>query len=94
MKTDNANSEKDLNANPESRLNTNKPLTRPARFPESPVNDDMVEREDEEKKDDSDIELLAGDVAGSVGDRVTSTHPSDIAGVSDLDAGMRRGIRK
>ena len=35
MRTDNKDSEKDLNANPDSKLNTNKPVTKPDRFPEN-----------------------------------------------------------
>jgi hypothetical protein len=93
MKTDNRNSEKDLNANPESRLNTNKPVTKPDRFPESHLAKDEMEKRENEQKD-SDIELLAGDVTGHVSDRNTSSSPDDIAGVSDLDRGMRRARRR
>ena len=96
MKTDNRNPEKDLNANPESRLNTNKPVAKPDRFPESMQAKDEVRRPDagskKEEKDD-DIELLAGEVKGTVSDRDTSSSPEDIAGVSDLDGGMRRARR-
>lgn len=35
MKTENSDSQKDLNANPESRLNTNKPVSKPQQSPES-----------------------------------------------------------
>lgn len=102
MRTDNKNSEKDLNANPESRLNTNRPVSRPAdTFPESlQARDEMekVERtekiEHREHKKDDDIELLAQDVKGTVSDRDTSSSPEDIAGVADLDRGMRRGSRR
>lgn len=54
MRTENSDSEKDLNANPESRLNTNKPITKPdqlpddgrtdERFPESQQARDEMER--------------------------------------------------
>ena len=97
MKTDNKNSEKDLNANPESKLNTNKPLSRPDRFPESQQARDEMEKLEHEKdsdKKDSDIELLAGEVTGSVSERHTGTNPEDIAGVSDLDRGLRRRRRR
>lgn len=98
MKTDNRNSEKDLNANPDSRLNTNKPASNPDRFPESHLSKDEMEKREREhpsnKKDDSDIELLAGEVKGTVSNRDTSSDPEDIAGVSDLDSGMRRARRK
>jgi hypothetical protein len=93
MKTENWDSEKDLNSNPESKLNTNRPVTKPERFPES-----RQAKEEEEKlrkkKPDADIEQLADDVAGSVGERETGSSPSDIAGVSDIDRGMRRSRRK
>jgi hypothetical protein len=95
MKTDNRNSEKDLNANPDSRLNTNKPVTKPDknRFPESlQAREEMEKRENQEKDDN--IELLADDVSGTVGDRVTGSNPNDIAGVSDLDRGMLRAKRR
>jgi hypothetical protein len=92
MKTDNRNSEKDLNGNPESRLNTNKPIAKPDRFPESMQAKDEIKRQANPKKDD-DIELLAGEVKGTVSDRDTSSSPEDIAGVSDLDRGMRRARR-
>jgi hypothetical protein len=92
MKTDNRNSEKDLNANPESRLNTNKPIAKPDRFPESMQAKDEIKRQENPKKDD-DIELLAGEVQGTVGSRDTSSSPEDIAGVSDIDRGMRRARR-
>lgn len=102
MKTDNKDSEKDLNANPESRLNTNRPVSRPAdTFPESrQARDEMdkVERtermEHSEPEKDDDIELLAQDVKGTVSDRDTSSSPEDIAGVADLDRGMRRASRR
>ncbi|HEU5147135.1 MAG TPA: hypothetical protein VFT90_10490 [Chryseosolibacter sp.] len=102
MRTDNKDSEKDLNANPESRLNTNRPVSRPAdTFPESlQARDEMekVERTDRmehrENKKDDDIELLAQDVTGTVGARDTSSSPEDIAGVADLDRGMRRASRR
>lgn len=99
MRTDNKDSEKDLNANPESRLNTNKPVSKPDKFPESQQAKDEFEKRAHEDatKDankDADIELLAGEVQGTVGTRETSTSPEDIAGVSDLDRGMRRARRK
>lgn len=94
MKTENSNSEKDLNANPESSLNTKKPVPKPDRFPESPLTKEEMERRDNKAKDDSDIELLADDVEGTVRGRQTSSSPGDIAGVSDLDRGMRRARRK
>lgn len=92
MKTDNRNPEKDLNANPESKLNTNKPVSKPNRFPESHQAKEEVEKKENKGKDD-DIELLAGEVKGTVSDRDTSSAPEDIAGVSDLDRGMRRSRR-
>jgi hypothetical protein len=93
MKTDNRDSEKDLNANPESSLNTNKPLSRPNTFPESLQAKDDMKKKMRKKKDD-DIELLAGEVKGSVSSRDTSSDPEDIAGVSDLDHGLRRSRRR
>ena len=92
MKTDNRDSEKDLNANPESKLNTNKP--RRNRFPESQqARDEMEKRGHPDKKDD-DIELMADEVKGTVSSRDTSSDPEDIAGVSDLDQGMRRARKR
>ncbi len=93
MRTENKDSEKDLNANPESKLNTNRPVSKPDRFPESLQAKDQVKREAGGEKDD-DIELLAQDVQGTVSDRDTGSDPEDIAGVSDLDRGMRRARRK
>jgi hypothetical protein len=93
MKTDNKNSEKDLKANPESRSNTNKPVGRPRKFPESQQAKGVMEKLEHEKKD-SDIELLADDVKGTVSRRDNGSNPEDIAGVADLDRGMRRSRRK
>lgn len=92
MKTDNKNSEKDLNANPESSLNTNKPLPRPNTFPESLQAKDEMAKKRHKKKDD-DLELLAREVKGSVSDRETGSSPEDIAGVSDIDRGLRQRRR-
>jgi hypothetical protein len=109
MKTDNRSSEKDLNANPDSSLNTNKPQSRPEqvpagsqrpdRFPESHEAQGEMEKIEHnktrsEKKKDDDIELLAGEVSGSVSTRDTGSNPDDIAGVSDLDRGMSRARRR
>lgn len=107
MKTENSDSQKDLNANPESKLNTNKPVSKPQqspesgrsgeRFPESQqARDEMekVKHEQQEKKKDDDIELLADDVAGSVSTRDTGSNPTDIAGVADIDRGLGRSRRK
>lgn len=110
MKTDNRDSEKDLNANPDSELNTNKPITEPDRFPESPEAREEMKRREVEKREmekremekreqpdpnrAADLELLAGDVSGNVSSRSTGSNPEDIAGVSDLDRGMRRGKRR
>lgn len=95
MRTDNKNSEKDLNASPESSLNTNKPLPRPNTFPESQqAKDKMEKQKHKKKKKDDDIELLAGEVKGTVSSRDTSSDPADIAGVSDLDQGLRRSRRR
>jgi hypothetical protein len=97
MKTDNRDSEKDLNANPNSELNTNRPLGR-EKFPESPASRENSEkREDPVKKEgrkkDDEIELLADDVKGTVSERGTGSNPNDTAGVSDIDRGMRRARR-
>lgn len=93
MKTENWDSEKDLNANPESRLNTNRPVTRPDRFPESNQAKDE-EQKLRNRKTDTDIGQLSDEVTGTVGERETGSDPSDIAGVSDIDRGMRRARRK
>lgn len=94
MKTDNRDSEKDLNANPDSKLNTNKPVSEKDRFPESQQARDEMERQSPEAKKDDDIELLAEDVKGTVSSRDTSSSPADIAGVADIDRGLRRGKRR
>lgn len=100
MKTENKNSEKDLNANPDSKLNTNKAPSKSDRFPESKQARDEMERQRDVEKDspsgkkDDEIELLADDVAGTVSSRDTGSSPEDIAGVADLDQGMRRSRRK
>lgn len=97
MRTENRDSEKDLNANPDSKLNTNKPVTKPdrERFPESHEAEEEMERKRrEEANKDADIELLASDVSGTVSSRDTSSSPEDIAGVADLDRGMRRAKRR
>ena len=73
-------------------MNTNKPIAKPDRFPESIQAKDEIQKHDSEKKDD-DIELLAGDVKGTVSERDTGSSPNDIAGVSDIDRGMRRSRR-
>lgn len=92
MKTDNRNSEKDLNANPESGLNTNKPVSKPDRFPESHEATGEIRKEERKDKDD-DIELLAKEVKGTVSERNTGSDPGDTAGVADVDRGMRRSRR-
>lgn len=89
MKTDNKNSEKDLNGNPESRLNTNQPVSKQGSFPESPMNEEKKNQKKKNKKN-SDTGPLLDESPSSVGERATGTSPSDIAGVSDLDTGMRR----
>jgi hypothetical protein len=99
MRTDNRDSEKDLNANPDSKLNTNKPVSNPDRFPESNETKDEFEQKarEEAKREankNADLELLAGEVTGTVSSRDTSSSPEDIAGVADLDRGMRRAKRK
>lgn len=96
MRTDNRDSEKDLNANPDSKLNTNKPVTRPDTFPESNQAKDEFEKRahEEEANRNADLELLAGEVSGTVSSRDTSSSPEDIAGIADLDRGMRRAKRR
>lgn len=94
MKTENMDSEKDLNGNPESRLNTNRPVAKPNRFPESAQAKDEDAKRRHKKRDD-DIEQLADDVGpGTVSERETGSNPNDIAGVSDIDHDMRRSRRK
>lgn len=104
MKTKNKNSAID-HSDDQSRnrnLNSDNTLNRDInknsqaeRFPESSMN--KSSREDAEKtnkeEDDSTIESLADDVH-MVGSRATSSSPDDIAGVADLDKGMRRAKRR
>lgn len=92
MRTDNKNSEKDLNGNPESSLNTRRPTGE--RFPESDQARDEIRKQKQPHEKDDDIDLLAQDVQGTVSSRDTSSDPEDIAGVSDLDTGMRRSRRR
>ena len=66
MKTDNRDSEKDLNANPESRLNTNKPVTRPERFPESLEARDEIVNKDHPGKGNEGKDRLKGVIFLSV----------------------------
>ena len=59
-------------------------------FPESQMTKDQ--RKDAEKvksEKDDEIGALADDVDGTVGSRQTSSSPDDIAGVADLDRGLR-----
>ncbi len=97
MRTENSDSEKDLNANPDSSLNTNKTRrpSQPERFPESQQAHGEIEKERrrQESAKDSDIELLANEVSGTVSSRDTSTDPEDIAGVADIDRRLKRRRR-
>ena len=90
---ENRNTEKDIRKS-ERDLGPHSGM-RPDHFPESRMHKDQ--REDAERvkreKDDSNIEDLATDVEGTVGSRTTGSSPEDIAGVSDLDRGMRRSRR-
>jgi hypothetical protein len=64
-------------------------------------NPGSMEREDNQKRETSQEALdnvrtgpaAADDFDGIVGERSTGTNPTDSAGVSDLDATMRRGSR-
>lgn len=65
-------------------------------FPASQMNKDQrkdVERARHGKKDDEDLQRLADEIDGTVGSRQTGSSPEDIAGVADLDRGMRRARR-
>lgn len=103
MKNDHRKSGRDLNIdlNREQTAGSDDKLNRDIhkslqseRFPDSSMTKDQ--RKDTEKvkeKDDSNIEELAADVEGTVGTRNTSSDPDDIAGVADLDKGLRRAKR-
>ena len=59
-------------------------------FPESQMTKEQrkdAEKVQGEKHDD--IEALANDVNGTVGSRQSGSSPEDIAGVADLDRGLR-----
>ena len=90
MKTENKDSEKDLNANPESRLNTNKSAAKPGNSSERTPSKKEREKRKNAGDKNLDSELLADEGSGTVSERSTSSAPSDIAGVADLDNGMRR----
>jgi hypothetical protein len=52
---------------------------------------DVTSNKNRSQKDkDSDIEDLANDVNGTVGSRQTGTSNEDIAGVADIDRGLKR----
>lgn len=88
-------SKRDTALNSENNLNRDINRNSQAeRFPESTMN--KSSREDAEavnEEDDSTLEALADDVH-MVGSRTTSSAPDDIAGVADLDKGMRRSKRR
>jgi len=91
-------SEKDLGPHTNMRPDRE---TEEERFPESNMSKDQREdaehvekKRQEPNQDSSDIQQLADDVEGTVGSRVTSSSPDDIAGVADLDRGMRRAKRR
>src|SRR5690606_39418795 len=68
-------------------------LSQPERFPESQQAHGEIEKERrrQESAKDSDIELLANEVSGTVSSRDTSTDPEDIAGVADIDRRLKIG---
>ena len=59
-------------------------------FPESQMaKEQRKDAENVKGEKDDDIEALADDVDGTVGSRQSSSSPEDIAGVADLDKGLR-----
>jgi hypothetical protein len=92
MKTNKNNSSMNLNRDSENdKLNRKRPEgphsgMRPDRYPEGTAGENL----ENAGTDDSNIEELAADVEGPVAGRTTSSSPEDIAGVADLDNGMRR----
>jgi hypothetical protein len=105
MKSDNKKSERDPSAKEEKDLkkgpgkDLNRDINKNSqneRFPESNMTkDSRKDAEKNRKKDDSDIETLVNDdLAGSTNARSTSTSADDIAGVADLDNGMKRADRR
>jgi hypothetical protein len=104
MKTENKKAGKDMNIDPDNRKgdrpesNLNRDIhknSQSERFPESNMMKDQRKSADKARgKDDSNIEELASDVEGTVGSRETGSNPDDIAGVADLDNGLRRSKRR
>lgn len=93
MKTENKNSEKDLNGNPESRLNTRKPSAKkPGKFPESNLAKDEIAKSKREKVKDSDNKLPADEEDAAATERNSSSELT-ILPVSVISAGMRMARR-
>ena len=91
--------EKDLKKKPGRDLNRDiNKNSQNERFPESNMTKDShkdAKKTGEKEKDDSNIEALVNDdLAGSTNARATGSSADDIAGVSDLDNGMKRADRR
>jgi hypothetical protein len=90
MKTDNKNSHKDRSRDPESNLNRDiHKNSQQERFPEANMAKESREAAAEQEKNRTTDEL-ADDVSETRDSRPTNRSVDDIAGVSDLDKGMKR----
>jgi hypothetical protein len=95
MKADNKNTHRDRSREPESNLNRDiHKHSQEERFPEANMAKESREAASEAQLDDSTTQELADDVAEAKATRPTSRSVDDIAGVSDLDKGMRRAEEK
>jgi hypothetical protein len=99
--SDNRNFENDMSNNPENNQeNLERKVVhttmRPDQSQEGEVNQTLPENEvnaeepPKRKKDSSNLVDLANSVSGTVGSRVTSRASDDIAGVADVDRGLKR----
>jgi hypothetical protein len=91
MKTENKNQHKDRSRSPESNLNRDIHRNlQEERFPEANLAKESREDAADQQKKDQAMDELAADVAKARDLRSTDKSVEDIAGVSDLDHGMRR----
>jgi hypothetical protein len=91
MKTDNKNQHKDRSRSPESNLNRDIHRNlQEERFPETNMAKESREDAAEAEKNNQATDELADDIARTRDSLPASKSVDDIAGVSDLDRGMRR----
>jgi hypothetical protein len=68
----------------------NRDLQQDKRFPESQMTKESRKDAESVQQDNASLEELAEDVDVTMGSRVTSKDPADIAGVADIDKGLGR----